>query len=392
MALVGADGNPIAAPNPGPAPAAAAQPLIDVNQLRTAFGTPRADIPIFYGDSSLDNVSAKFLFDRIKIARTTYGWTDQTTAGNFRLALRGPAIDWLNFIKDTLGVNIANWSDIEPEFIAYYNITVQTVDNVWDMSKLKHEGRDTPAKLMLEVSKLINNVGATAAPFLIPDQAAYTKDEVTRLVSESTKQLKNHLMKTVYINKLQPEYKEYVLSKDPATLQDANNLAVALWRRKNPEDIPLKPKSIFSVEAELGIEKNDKMTEEERQICIDAIRNNRNKGQSSRQSGGFTSYNGNNSDRNSQQSKPKKDKKKKDKDFNTIKCWFCNKPGHTQIECFSRKNQGKPLTWRNKEIKSKFHNNKIFALIDLDNVEEMKEWTRKIEEEAKLSELPKDFQ
>ena len=69
-----------------------------------------------------------------------------------------------------------------------------------------------------------------------------------------------------------------------------------------------------------------------------------------------------------------------------------NKPGHTQIECFSRKNQGNPLTWRNKEIKSKFHNNKIFALIDLDNVEEMKEWTRKIEEEAKLSELPKDFQ
>ena len=182
-----------------------------------------------------------------------------------------------------------------------------------------------------------------------------------------------------------------MLSKDPATLQDANNLAVALWRRKNPEDIPLKPKSIFSVEAELGIEKNDKMTEEERQICIDAIRKNCNKGQSSRQSGGFTSYNSNNGNGNNQQAKPKKDKKKKDKDYNTIKCWFCNKPGHTQIECFSRKNQGKPLTWRNKEIKSKFHNNKIFALINLDNVEEMKEWTRKIEEEAKLTELQRIF-
>ena len=70
------------------------------------------------------------------------------------------------------------------------------------------------------------------------------------------------------------------------------------------------------------------------------------------------------------------------------------KTGHTQIECFSCKNQGKPLTWRNKEIKSKFHSNKIFALVDLDNVEEKKEWTRKIEEEAQLMELPKtqDFQ
>ena len=89
---------------------------------------------------------------------------------------------------------------------------------MWDMSKLKHEGRDTPAKLLLEVSKLINNIGATAAPFLIPDQDNYTKDDVTRLVSESSKHLKNYLMKTVYINKLQPEYKEYMLSKDPANL------------------------------------------------------------------------------------------------------------------------------------------------------------------------------
>ena len=37
MALVGADGNAIVGPNPAPAPAAAAQ-LIDVNQLKTAFG------------------------------------------------------------------------------------------------------------------------------------------------------------------------------------------------------------------------------------------------------------------------------------------------------------------------------------------------------------------
>ena len=44
MALLDAHSNPIATPNPGPAPAAAAQ-LINVNQLRTAFGNPKADIP-----------------------------------------------------------------------------------------------------------------------------------------------------------------------------------------------------------------------------------------------------------------------------------------------------------------------------------------------------------
>ena len=138
--------------------------------------------------------------DRIRIVRTAYGWSDQTTAGNFRPVLRGEAIDWLKHIRDTLGVNISTWTNIELEFITHYNIKTQTVDNVWDLSKLKHEGRDTPAKLMLEVSKVINNVGATAAPFIIPDQANYTKDDVTRLVSESSKHLKNHLMKMVYIH------------------------------------------------------------------------------------------------------------------------------------------------------------------------------------------------
>ena len=163
----------------------------------------------------MDNVSAKFLLDRIRIACTTYRWTDETTAGNFKFTLRGLAIDWINHTRDTLDVDISKWTNIEPEFITYFNNKTQTVDNIWDFSKLTHEGKDSPAKLMLEVSKLINSVGLTAAPFLTPDQTNYTKDDVTRLVVVSSKHLKNHLMKTVYINKLQPEYKEYVLSREP---------------------------------------------------------------------------------------------------------------------------------------------------------------------------------
>ena len=48
----------------------------------------------------------------------------------------------------------------------------------------------TPADLMLEVSKLINNVGSIATPFTIPVEAAYTNHEVTKLVIDSNKSLK----------------------------------------------------------------------------------------------------------------------------------------------------------------------------------------------------------
>ena len=75
MALLDAHGNPIiATPIPVPAQAAAVgQPLIDINQLRMAFSNPKADIPLFYRNATMDNVNAKFLFNRVKIALTTYG-------------------------------------------------------------------------------------------------------------------------------------------------------------------------------------------------------------------------------------------------------------------------------------------------------------------------------
>ena len=167
-------------------------------------------------------------------------------------------------------------------------------------------------KLMLEVSKLIHNVGSTAAPFMIPDQANYTKDDVTRLGVESSKHLKNHLMKTVYINKLQPEYKDYVLSREPANFQEANNYVVALWKRKNPEGVTQKPSTVFAIESDFGLNQNSNLSEEEREICINALKNSRNNGQNSRQNSGFSNYSSNSGYSNTQQSKPKKDKKKKE--------------------------------------------------------------------------------
>ncbi len=43
---------------------------------------------------------AKFMFDRIKITQIIYHWSDAATTRNFKLALRGRAIDLLNYMKD----------------------------------------------------------------------------------------------------------------------------------------------------------------------------------------------------------------------------------------------------------------------------------------------------
>ena len=55
-------------------------------------------------------------------------------------------------------------------------------------------------------------------------------------------------------------------------------LSVALWRRRFPEGVPLKPKSIFAIESEFGLEKNSDISHEDRELCNNAIREKRNKG------------------------------------------------------------------------------------------------------------------
>jgi hypothetical protein len=47
-------------------------------------------------------------------------------------------------------------------------------------------------------------------------------------------------MKTLFINKLAPSYKDFVLLREPGSLNDATNMARAMLKRKHPADQLLK--------------------------------------------------------------------------------------------------------------------------------------------------------
>jgi hypothetical protein len=95
---------------------------------------------------------------------------------------------------------------------------------------------------------------------------------------------------------------------------------------------------------------------------------------------GHTSYNQNsgtynqNSGNTGQANKGQgKKKNKSSTGYDTIRCWFCNKKGYTQIKCRTRLRQNKSLTWKNKEVKSKFHSNKIMLITDFGNMDEARD-------------------
>jgi hypothetical protein len=58
----------------------------------------------------------------------------------------------------------------------------------------------------------------------------FTFEEVQTLIRNATQNLKTHLMKTLFMNKLAPSYKDYVLSQEPGTLNNTTNTAMAMWK------------------------------------------------------------------------------------------------------------------------------------------------------------------
>jgi hypothetical protein len=53
------------------------------------------------------------------------------------------------------------------------------------------------------------------------------------------------------------------------------------------------------------------------------------------------------------------------------------------------------MTWKNKEVKSKFHSKKIVVITDFGEMDKAREWRERIKTEAKLPERPtngQDFQ
>jgi hypothetical protein len=65
---------------------------------------------------------------------------------------------------------------------------------------------------------------------------------------------------------------------------------------------------------------------------------------------------------------------------------------HTLIECRTMINKNKPLTWKNKEMKFKFHSNQILLIIDFGDMDEAREWQIQIEIQAKQATKSEDFQ
>ena len=400
------------------AAAAPAMNVINPADLRHILSTPLTDIPIFYGDEKKDTVTAKFLYDRMKLAVETNHWNDADAGGNFCLQLRGKALEWLEFVRDTEGKDVRLWSIISEAFKDRYDLAIDTITNVWDLTSLKHEEKQDPRELAVKVSKIINDVQASNSEFTYTVRNQYTAEQVRAIVKASEAHLMTHFKKTMLIKHLQPAIRDFVLSRHPINLEEASIAAVDYWKRKNNGRTDPPKAEIAAITTDLESLAN--IPEEVLLFALNQRKNgnqnwrtgngndgsnkpqgknknkNKNKGNSSQNNGnqnqgaqsGNPSQQGNqegaNKSSNSQNGQPNGNNGRQSGQQSggrKIYCWYCKKIGHLQLICHKRIGDNAPLTYRNKPIMGQ-NNKAVMALSDLDSQDMRDEWMARLRTQA----------
>ena len=370
-----------------------AMQVINPADLRGILSTPQTDIPLFYGDPSKDTVTPKFLMNRMLTAIATHNWTEAQAAGNFTLQLRGPALDWLEYIRDTEGIAVDTWATILPAFQEQYDLVIDTTTNVWNLTDLKHDNKEDPRNLVIKVSKIINEVKKSNTTFEFADAANYNAAAVRAILVQYDNHQTDHLKKTLLIKYLAPDYKNKVLARNPATLHEAKTIATEIWRRNNNGKAPTSNK------AEVSAIREDSLTN----FSTEALQNAINQKNSQTWREGNGNY-------QAQQNKKNKNKKKNGGQPQTsatpsapaaassssdtrgnykgtgpaIFCWYCKKIGHVQLKCHKRIEDNAPMTYKGKSVTSS-SNKKVMAMSDFESTNERDDWNQKLRAQALLN-------
>ena len=185
-------------------------------------------VPLFYGNQDYDRISPEQFLNKIETEMATGNWSDQVATHVFTMALRGEALAFL----DTVSQDCNSWANLKAKFIKFYCIEQYDSCKVTKLSDLRHNPRESPRQLQIGVFKLFQTFQHSAT-------------ELEKFVENKTGgiDIVDHLMKTVFIETLVPEYREKILSKKPTCFEDAANLAVEVFMSSSQQND--SPKNVF---------------------------------------------------------------------------------------------------------------------------------------------------
>jgi hypothetical protein len=280
-------------------------------------------------------------------------------------ALRGFAFAWTRSINRSNKVDINNWNSFKTGLLNAFSVIRTSRTTTINLTSLLQGTSERVTEYYIRVVDAVNDIEAmkklntqrlpdnpwqeaAAVPEFMALGVAVRAKILMDLVDFGIQDSLDYVSLNLFVSGLRPHIREEVMRQAPKTLDDAFDLAVqskkinyAPTKTGGATALPVMPVDQHNMpppaedtEADLLAALEDMEADNENRVA--AIKLKLNKFRRNGQSSGNRSSASKNSNKSSSGTK----KPNPDKD---VKCRYCNKMGHYQLVCNSRKRDGAPM-------------------------------------------------
>jgi hypothetical protein len=323
-----------------------------------------AKLPFFSGNKT-DTFTCEQWIARVQRSKDTSGWDNGHTMTYVLNALRGSAFAWTRSINRSSKIDISDWDSFKAGLLNAFSVIGTSRTTTINLTSLLQGTNERVTNYYIRVVDAVNDIEslkklnqqqipadpwgeAAAVPEFMALAVAVHAKILLNLVEFGIQDCLDYVSLNLFISGLKPHIREEVMRQTPKTLDDAFDMAVqsekinyAPPKTAGATALPVLPVDQHNVpppneesEADLLAALEDIEADNETRVA--AIKTKLNKFRRSGQS------NGNRSSSNGTSNKSSSGPRKPNPDKN-IKCRYCNKMGHYQLVCNSRKRDGAPM-------------------------------------------------
>lgn len=282
------------------------------------------DLPCFYGDPKQDKLTCTEFFARVRDAAIVARWTQEETAMQFALTLRGDASRFYRNKKNKRPAAwVTNLDNLEPVFLERFEPGATGPQIVRTTRTLKQTADETVDQFYDKI-EAATDIWARRIQTPAACRATPAIIQACKLQSEATMDV---MIMAFFVAGLRAEYRDKVTEANPQTPVRA----LAIARNLELNKLGTKETSTTAAAVRQTEEAEGSGEEEEETEGANAVKKKGKKkgkahavksgssGGSSRKGGGSRS---------------------------TYTCWYCKKPGHRQDACHTRRRHNAPMVDR----------------------------------------------
>ena len=332
-----------------------------------------AKLPFFTGAKS-DAFTCEMWVQRVQRCRDSSNWNDATTMTYVFNALRGEALEWTRTLNRS-SVNVDEWASFKKGLLYAFSAVRTSRTTTINLANLQQNQSERVVSYYTRVVNTVNDLeglnpdipvpaepwtpAVRAVPAFMALPIADRVEQLQRLITHGAQRVYDHMALNIFVSNLRPSIREEVIRQSPKILNDAFEMAMeaekAQFDPRKTASLPMMP-----VEPHHGSDNNTD-TEDALQAELEDLTNDssaRIEAIKKKLSKFRRPTTGGAASQQSRQQTAPSTRIPANPAHKNMKCRYCNKMGHIQYDCFTRRRNnapmigadGKPYTQRTNNI------------------------------------------